>query len=128
MTNRKIQRRPLRKVSIGDMRTPIGIYNSTLMSKNSVDPIRHLEVVIDPWFCSVHTIHGSTMFGESNVEEVITHIFDGRYIDSITVDHMVVYDSRLLRIISTENWEERGEYLRLVCTERGLAKLRVNHA
>lgn len=127
MSVRKIKRRSLRKIPIGDMRTPVGIYHSSLLTSDDIDPIRNLDAVLDPWFCSVETIHGETMFGESNVEEVVTHIFQGRYLKSITVDHVIVYDNRLFRIITTENFEERDEYLRLVCTERGRLSWRVNH-
>lgn len=127
MSKRKIERRPLKKISIGDMRTPVGIYHASLVTSNGVDPVRKLDAVIEPWFCSVETINGEIMFGESNIEEAVTHVFKGRYLESITVDHMVAYDGRLFRIINTNNYEARDEYLELVCSERGSSNLRVNH-
>ena len=127
--SRRIKKKPLRKLAIGDMNTPVKLLLSTLGAPfDSIHIKRENDVVIDPWFCSVQTISGLTLFGQSNVEEVITHRLSGRYVEGITIDHMVNHAGTLHRIVTMENYEDRNEYLVLNCTSRGPEDVPVNQA
>lgn len=127
MSVRTINRRPLRKISIGDMRTPAGLYLAVLTASMTVDPVREFKSIQDPWFCSVRTVSGITAFGDSNVEEVVTHIFEGRFIEGTSDDHFIKHDGRFFRIITVEDLDERKEFMQLKCTERGIDTLLVNY-
>lgn len=129
MSSRQLLRRPLRKVTVGDMRTPVTVHQAEILAPTAgVDLGRSFTAVLEPWWCKVTTVTGVYIFDSSNVEQQITHDFQGRYTDGIDRDMVIEWDSEYYKIISVENLEERDEFLRLRCTIRGSIAKEVNEA
>ncbi len=120
MSSRQLQRARLRKVPVGDMRTPVIIHQAQILAPIAgVDLGRKITAVVEPWFCKVTTPTGVYAFDSSNIEQIITHDFQGRFVDSVDRDMVIEWNSEYYRIISVEDFEERHEFLRLRCTVRG---------
>ena len=129
MSRRKVLTKPLRKIALGDMNTPVKLLIGRLGAPfHSINIDRENVVVLDPWFCKVETVSGLTLFGQSNVEEIITHRFTGRFLEGVTTDNMIEYQNAIHRIVTIENFEQRDQYLVLNCTARGPASVEVNQA
>lgn len=129
MSKRELQRARLRKVPVGDMRTPVIIYQAEVLAPTAgVDMSRSLTSFIDPWWCKVTTPTGVYAFDSSNVEQIITHDFQGRYTEGIDRDMVIEWDGEYYRIITVENFEKRDLFLRLRCTVRGAITSEVNRA
>lgn len=129
MSGRELKRARLRKVPVGDMRTPVIIHQAEILAPTAgVDMGRSLTSVIDPWFCKVTTPTGVYAFDSSNIEQIITHDFQGRYQSGIDRDMVIEYENEYYIIISVEDFEQRHEFLRLRCTIRGAIAQEVNQA
>lgn len=129
MSGRQLQRARRRKVPIGDMRTPVIIHKAEIMAPNvGVDFGRKITPVVEPWWCKVTTVTGVYMFDSSNVEQIITHDFQGRFHPDVDRDMVIEQGGEYYKIISAEDMEERHEFLRLRCTVRGAISQEVNRA
>lgn len=129
MSGRQLQRARLRKVPVGDMRTPVTIHRAEILAPTAgVDLGRRMTTVIEPWFCKVTTPTGVYAFDSSNIEQIITHDFQGRFADGVDRDMVIEWDGEYYKIISVEDFEERHEFLRLRCTVRGSIAKEVNRA
>lgn len=127
MSGRELQRARLRKVPVGDMRTPVIIHQAEILAPTAgVDLGRSVTAVIDPWWCKVMTVNGVYIFDSSNVEQQITHDFQGRYTSGIDRDMVIEYAGEYYKIISVEDMENRNEFLRLRCVIRGAVSQGVN--
>ena len=73
-------------------------------------------------YASVSTVSGKTYFDDTGVGTNITHEIGVRYDDSITAESWVVIDGRRLDILTVENLDERNEWLRLRCTDKGTSE------
>lgn len=72
-------------------------------------------------WAGIKTVSGSTFFDGVNQDITITHHIMIRHDDTISRDQFIqLADGRRLRIVNVEAWDERAEYMRLVCTDRGL--------
>lgn len=129
MSGRQLQRARLRKVSVGDMRTPVIIHQASILAPSAgVDMGRSFTVVVEPWFCKVTTPTGVYAFDSSNIEQIITHDFQGRFHADVDRDMVIEHNGEYYKIISVEDFEERHEFLRLRCTVRGSIAKEVNRA
>ena len=129
MSERQLQRARFRKVPVGDMRTPVIIHQAEILAPTvGVDLGRTITNIIEPWWCKVTTVSGVYIFDSSNIEQVITHDFQGRYQSGIDRDMVIEWSGEYYKIISVENFENRNEFLRLRCTIRGAISSEVNHA
>lgn len=129
MSGRQLQRARLRKVPIGDMRTPVKIHQAQILAPTAgVDMGREIAPVVEPWFCKVTTVTGVTLFDSSNIEQIITHDFQGRFNQDISRDMVIEHKGNYFRIISAENFEDKDQFMRLRCTERGAIAKEVNQA
>lgn len=129
MSSRQLQRARLRRVPVGDMRTPVIIHKAAILAPTAgVDMGRKIAPVVSPWWCKVTTVTGVFVFDSSNIEQVITHDFQGRYTPDISRDMIIESEGNYYKIVSVEDMEERHEFLRLRCTERGSIAKEVNKA
>lgn len=129
MSGRQLQRARLRKVPIGDMKTPVIVHQAEILAPTvGVDMGRSITKIIEPWWCKVTTVSGVTMFDSSNIEQVITHDFQGRFDDRISESMVIELKGEYYRVVSVEDMEERNQFLRLRCTVRGMISKEVNLA
>jgi head-tail adaptor len=70
-------------------------------------------------YALIETINGVTIFDGVATDVNVTHHFYINVIDGITAETWVEFDSRRFDVLRAENLDERSEYMRLICTERG---------
>lgn len=127
MSRRKVERADLRKLAIGDMKTPVIVHGTEITAPVvGVDFGRRIEPVINPWFCKVRTLRGVTLFDSSNNEKVITHEFAGRFSELITENMFIEYRGIYYKVVLIEDFEESEAFTVCLCTERGNKDREVN--
>lgn len=73
----------------------------------------------DVW-AKVRTINGRTLFNGVDTDIPLTHEITIRYDASATSESWVrLADGTRIKIVDTQNLEERNEYLVMLCTARG---------
>ena len=126
---RQVQTARLRKIPIGDMKTPVVVHSTDITAPTvGVDFGREITPLIEPWFCKVTTLRGVTVFDGSNIEQFVTHEFAGRFDDRIDEKMFIELSGKYYRIENVEVYEETQMYTVLLCTERGDKNLEVNEA
>jgi len=121
MSERRILRRKLRKISSGDLRDEIIISLKSIAAPiaASVAPTMGFSDLPYDW-AKVETKGRKELFSGTQLLGIKTHEFTIRYPDQdITTDHVVVFLGKLYDVLSVEDFEERGEYLVLSCGEKG---------
>lgn len=75
-------------------------------------------------WAKIDTVTGKTFFdGVSQRDSTVTHEIYIRYLAGITSETWISYDSRRIDILAVENLEERNEWLKLTCTDKGVSKV-----
>ncbi len=123
-------RKNIRKVAIGDMVDRITIYNRTMTPpvNGSVDFTENFTGPRAVWAC-VNTVSGKTFFDSTNTEHVVTHEIHIRWLTGITSESWIdLIDGTRLKILPTEDFEIRKDFMLLKCTERGPNSKAVNQA
>ena len=129
MSRREVKRARLRKLAIGDMRTPVVVHSTRITAPSAgVDFGRNIQPAISDYYCKVTTLRGVTIFDSSNVEQVVTHEFAGRYDERITENMFIEHEGQYYRVVTVEDYEDRHEYSVLLCTLRGPLTDKVNEA
>jgi SPP1 family predicted phage head-tail adaptor len=119
--SRQTLRRGHRKICIGDLKDRVQI------QLRQIDPPPWGSTDFDLVFSSdkeafamIRTTQGKVFFDGVNTDIPLTHEIIIRYDEEITAESWLqLMDGRLLDIINVEDLEERHEYLRLRCRERG---------
>ena len=113
-------RRKKRQVCVGDLDTEITLQNRAITPPvfGSVD---FTETFTDDGtiFAMVNTIDGKTFFDGVNTETVITHEIYIRFDSTVTSETWVELNIRRIDILRVENLDERSEYMKLTCVDRG---------
>lgn len=122
MPRRKVLRAPHRQLCAGDLRHTIRILSRDLTppaAGSTVHTEEFREVVRRP--ARVDTVSGKTFFDEmSNNDIQITHKIWIRFRDDVdTQTWLELKNGSRLRVLDTENLDERGEWLGMTCTDRG---------
>ncbi len=135
MAKLKVEKRPLKKIPVGDMRDRILIKERGIGAPDFANPAKFDEeykTLFEPW-CKVTTnITGRTEFDGVNestgggVTLSSTHVFTMRYCAGITSQHVVVYKGENYKINRIVNLEERNMYLMLLCKLLGDETLEAN--
>lgn len=115
-----------RGVCAGDLNRRIKLNQRTLDAPQTGVDYGHTFTSTDT-YASVETVGDKEIFGGTNMDERITHIFIIRYRD-ITAEWWITYRDVLYDIVGTEDLDERGEYLALKCNVRGSNLQPVNEA
>ncbi len=121
MSVRKILRRPLRKVSSGDLRAEVQIALKAIQAPNSasVAPDMAFQNIPLTW-AKVVTTGRKELFAGTQLLGIKTHDITIRFPDQeITSDHVVFWKGEIYDVLNTQNYEERDEYLILYCGEKG---------
>ena len=115
-----------RKLCAGDLRNIITLQNRSITAPNSgVDFGESFSGDIDVW-AACETKNGVSIFDETNVEKVVTHVFGIRYDSGITAETWILFEGRRLDIFNVEDLDERHEWMILTCGERGDESKSVN--
>ena len=69
-------------------------------------------------WASINSLQGREFENSSITVSELTHIIMIRFIDGLTTNHRVIFDSRIFEIVSIKNIEEREALLRLECKEK----------
>lgn len=130
MSRRKISHRPVRRPTIGDLRHRITLQDRSITPPDDteVDFDHTFETSAKVW-AKVETLSGQTVFDGVSQDETITHRVTIRYrsdVDSQT--WILLGDGTRLKILDTENFEERNEFLRFFAQRTGLATDKVAQA
>lgn len=113
-------RRKTRKICIGDLNKEIKIQDRAIAEPlfNTVDFDETFTDNATVW-ASVNTVSGKTFFDGVNSDVNITHEIFIRYDVTVTTESWVELSGRRIDILKVEDLEERNEFMRLICTERG---------
>jgi SPP1 family predicted phage head-tail adaptor len=71
-------------------------------------------------WAAVRTTTGKTLFDGVGVDVAITHEVIIRYAEGVTSETWIeLADGTRLDVVKPENLDERGDFLRLLCTDKG---------
>ena len=135
MANRKVDKRPLKQVPVGDMRTQILIRERAVSAPDFDNPAKFEETyktIASTWAKLTTNVSGKKFFDGVNTDTgggIIlssTHVFTIRYRDGITSENVVDYKGENYKINRVVNPEERNMYLELHCKLLGDRELEAN--
>jgi len=117
----RVMSRGRRRVGVGDMDRRI-----TLQRRRITEPVfgesgygEDFEPTINVW-AAVYTTTGKVLFDGVGQDIAITHEVLIRFVPDITSETWIeLEDGGRLDVAKPENYDERGEFLRLLCTHRG---------
>ena len=113
-------RKKSRKVCIGDLNDEIKIQNRAINAPvfGNVDFDIVFTDALDI-FAAINTVSGKTFFDGISTEIDITHhiyiVFDA----TINTEKWVEYKNRRFDVLKFEDLDERQEFIKLTCAERG---------
>ena len=116
----KIQIRK-RQVCIGNMRDKI-VLNTRSITAPSFDTVDFDEtfVATKTVWAGVETQTGKTFFDGVETETPISHIIYVRFDSTVTSETWITFKSRRIDILKVEDLDERGEFMKLTCSDKGL--------
>ena len=117
----RIKRRH-RKQCVGDLKDELFIRDRAIVPPVAGDPDfdESFTANVTIW-AGINTVTGKTFFDGVNGDVNITHVIYIRWDSTVNAESWVeLLDGTRLRILAIENLEERNEFLKLTCTERGL--------
>ena len=112
--------RKRREPCLGDMRDLIKIHDREIGTPNFGDAnfSENFSSTKKVW-ASVKTVSGQTFFTAANVDVGLSHEIIVRYDAAITSESWIELNGNNLKIISVEDLDNRHDFLRLRCTDRG---------
>jgi len=114
-----------RVVCAGDLDKQVVIQNRAIVAPdwNSPDFDETFSGDVTVW-ANIQTVTGKTFFDSVNQRDTtVTHELLIRYDSTVTSESWILYDSRRFDILAVENLEERDEYLKLTCVDKGASKV-----
>lgn len=117
-----MKRRPLKKVSAGDMNKLISLF------RREIVPAGYNEAAISEQYTKIGEVwakletrdnSGAVMFAGVEVGQGATHTFTIRFRPGVTSETMIGWGGMYYEIIDVTDWEERHEYLLLKCHVKG---------
>lgn len=129
MSERRILRRKLRKISSGDLRDEIVVSLKSIAAPIAASVAPEMGFSNLPFFwAKIETMERKELFAGTQLLGIRTHQFTIRYPDEdITSDHVVVFLGKLYDVLSINDFEERQEYLVLNCGEKGPQEFSSNY-
>jgi SPP1 family predicted phage head-tail adaptor len=119
MAKCKIIRTNKRKICLGDLDKRIILQNRNIAAPvyGSVNFDENFTTIATVW-AGINTVGGKTFF-DGVSDRVITHEIFIRYDATVTASTWIEFENRRIDILNVEDWEERHEYMKLICNERG---------
>lgn len=107
-----------RKVCIGDLKHKIKIDVRSLTAPNDIDYSQEFVSFVEVW-AGIKTTKGAEIFDGVNTVGVSTHQFFIRYIDNVSTDNMIEYDSKKYRILRVQEMDESKDFILIQAAIRG---------
>lgn len=135
MAERKVDKRKLKKIAVGDMRDRIALRQRDVSVPDFDNPAKFEEAykTLAVVWCKVKTNPiGRDEFSDVNVStgggvfSSSTHVFTMRYMEGISAQTVVTYKDENYKINRIVNPEERNMYLELHCKVLGDETLEAN--
>ena len=116
-----------RQVCIGDLNNLIKLQIRDIVAPvfGSPDYDEQFTDAAEVW-AGIDTVSGKTFFDGVGTETSITHYFYIRYDATVTSETWVEFDNRRFDILTTNNLDERKEFMQLVCVDRGSSALQAS--
>lgn len=113
-------RKKKRQACIGDMRDEIVLQDRSITPPdfNAVDFTENFTPTDTVW-AEINTVSGKTYFDDVNTEIDITHEILIRFDPAVTAETWILFDGRRIDILTTEDLDERHEYMLLTCNDTG---------
>ncbi len=121
MSNRTVVRRPNRTLCLGDLKEQIILHTRDLTEPEygEVDATEDFNPIKSVW-AAIKTTSGKAFFAGVHGDVSVTHEISIRYRDDVSAETWIeLKTGSLLDIVAVENLEERDEWLKLQCSERG---------
>lgn len=124
----KIKRKK-RQVCLGDLNTEIILQDRQIAAPlfGDVDFDEEFTATATVW-ANVNTVSGKTYFDGVETDTNITHHIFIRYDASVTAETWVELGGRRIDILRVEDLDERGEFMKLICTDNGEASVEASKA
>lgn len=74
--------------------------------------------VVGSIFANVRPMRGKEIFYQEQASEAITHKVEIRYRPDISARNRLIFEDRVLNIVSTLNVDERNDMIELTCAEK----------
>lgn len=119
--SRKTIRKTRRKICVGDMRDRVKLQSRDITEPafGATDFDEQFEGTSEVW-ALVNTTAGKVIFNGVNADVAISHEIFIRHDPTVTAETWVeLGDGRRLDVVNVENLDEREDFMRLLCTERG---------
>lgn len=123
-------RKKNRAVCAGDLDTLIDIQSRTLGDGfDDTEETEEFTTIFSP-FAMLQTLRGVFVVGSVNGGDIeATHSFIIRFPETpISGENWILLNNKRLRILDQENLEEKNEWLKLLCTDRGDASKEASSA
>lgn len=120
-----------RRPRVGQMRDRVRISGRTLEEPKhgEVDFREGFDRSAEERWARVNTTTGREVFAGVNVDDVVTHEIIIRYDECVTSESWVVLaDETRLDVVAVEDLDERREFMKLMCRDRGDANLEASKA
>ncbi len=116
-------KRKHRKICIGDLDTLIKLQSRNIVAPffNSVDFDEDFQDSAEVW-ALIETQTGRTVFDGVDTDINITHNIIIRYDVAVTAETWIELDSERIDIVFVEDLESRKEWMKLLCTTRGVGE------
>lgn len=111
--------RKKRRPCIGDLEDLIILQDRDLTAVNMGVDATETFTEIETVYAKIETVRGLVIFDGVNTETNATHIFTIEFLAGITAETWVEFELRRFDILTPQDFEERHEFLELVCAERG---------
>ena len=72
----------------------------------------------DIW-AGIITVLGKTLFTSANIDVAITHVILIRYDVNVSMESWIEFEDENYKVIDVDDFEERHEFMKLSCTNRG---------
>lgn len=114
-------RRKKRQVCIGDLDTEIVLQDRQITEPlfGSPDFGEAFTATATVW-AAVNTVSGKTYFDGVSTDINITHEILIRYDASVTTETWVSLGGRRIDILHAEDLDERGQFMKLLCSDSGV--------
>ena len=121
MMTRQVIPKKNRRLCIGQMRDHITISGRKILEPEfgDVDFLEQFKDGVVRW-ATVNTIKGKTVFAGIGVDVALSHEIYIRYDQCVTSESWIVLpDDTRLDVVMVEDLDERHEFMRLLCQDRG---------
>ena len=120
IVSKEVLQRKNRVSCVGDMRERVKLHIRAMQEPNFdetnfTESFTGVKIV----WANVRTVSGKTFFTSVNVDVSLTHEIVIRYDEDVNAETWIEYNGRNLKIVDTEDLDERHEFLKLKCTDRG---------